>query len=286
MLLSKEGIVFRCIYVGRGSFYKPRFWTGPASTMCEGSQKASTWPLPARNMPEKDKVYTCMQCVPFSKQFITFIQVPYLVYGRQNRAACRVLIDQASGPGSVPIAGQACGDYFVALQHWRLRISCRLHDHVNGGVVSLWVGHKGTTKDGKLTGSDHPECPSIRMCTAYTCRVQWLGLSPCHLAPCHWARHFTCMCACSAQEWMGYLVGQWLPVCLNIVSSVTRMAGAVCSPGSWVGTGTNRSHNQENSVKRIETEAGILARYENDQYKEYFACMTMWKGLHFHPNFW
>ena len=48
--------------------------------------------------------------------------------------ACHV---HGAAPGSVPIAcGEACGDLFLALQHWRLCISRGSHDHVYG--LSSW----------------------------------------------------------------------------------------------------------------------------------------------------
>ena len=39
--------------------------------------------------------------------------------------------------GLRPVAGEACGDFFLVLQQCRLRISSGSHDHVNGGAVSL-----------------------------------------------------------------------------------------------------------------------------------------------------
>ena len=46
----------------------------------------------------------------------------------------------------------------------------------------------------------------------------------------------------------GYLLGQILLVCSNI-SSAVMAAGAVCTPGRWAATGTNRSNNQGQNVK-------------------------------------
>ena len=67
-------------------------------------------------------------------------------------------------------------------------------------------------------------------------------LPQCGTILCPWARHFTCMCTLSTQEYMG----TWLDsdcLCVWIVTSAAMAAGAVCSLGSWVGTGTNRSYN-------------------------------------------
>ena len=49
--------------------------------------------------------------------------------------------------------GEACGDLFLALQQWRLSISPGLHDHVNGGAISLTLS--GTYKNHcmRMTGS-------------------------------------------------------------------------------------------------------------------------------------
>ena len=43
----------------------------------------------------------------------------------------------ASAPGSRSVVGEACGDLFLALQQWRLRISRDSRDHVTGGAVLL-----------------------------------------------------------------------------------------------------------------------------------------------------
>ena len=49
-----------------------------------------------------------------------------------------MLACHAVAPGSIPVMrGEACGDLFLELQHWRLHVSRGSHDHVNGGVVSL-----------------------------------------------------------------------------------------------------------------------------------------------------
>ena len=68
------------------------------------------------------------------------------------------------------------------------------------------------------------------------------------VALCPWAWHCTCMYTLSTQE----LMGTWLDCgcwCVWIVSSAVMAAGAVCSPGSWVGIGINRSHNIHIIVK-------------------------------------
>ena len=44
----------------------------------------------------------------------------------------------AGSPHLRPVAGEACGDLFLALQHQRLYISHGSHDHVlNGDAISL-----------------------------------------------------------------------------------------------------------------------------------------------------
>ena len=47
----------------------------------------------------------------------------------------------------------------------------------------------------------------------------------------------------------GHLVGQWLLCVYEISTSAVMGAGAVCSLGSWAGTGMNRSHNQGSNCK-------------------------------------
>ena len=59
--------------------------------------------------------------------------------------ACTAFACQTSGLGSVHVAGQACGDLFLSLQHRRLCMSGDSHDHVNGGTISLALS--GTLKD-------------------------------------------------------------------------------------------------------------------------------------------
>ena len=93
--------------------------------------------------------------------------------------------------------------------------------------------------------------------TPYTCKASWCGhsglrlwterfwvrgLGCCGMALCPWARHFTCMCTLWTQEW----IGAWLDsdcLCIWIVTSPVMAAG-LCSPGSWVGAGTNGSYNK------------------------------------------
>ena len=59
----------------------------------------------------------------------------------------RLMCDShTSGLGLRPIAGEACGDSFLALQHWRLSISHGLHGHINVGAISVtlngvWRNH-------------------------------------------------------------------------------------------------------------------------------------------------
>ena len=52
----------------------------------------------------------------------------------------------------------------------------------------------------------------------------WMGLSCCGVALCPWARHFTCMCTLSTQEWMG----TWLNrdcLCVWTATSAMKAAG-------------------------------------------------------------
>ena len=56
-----------------------------------------------------------------------------------NSASASVCACHAAEPGSMPVArGEACGDIFLALEHWRLCISRGSHDHVYG--LSSWPG--------------------------------------------------------------------------------------------------------------------------------------------------
>ena len=64
------------------------------------------------------------------------------------------------GPGFEARCGEACGDFFLAFQHWWLCISRGSHEHVNGGAVLLTLrGRKRTTENDKLLSSDHAQCP-------------------------------------------------------------------------------------------------------------------------------
>ena len=67
-------------------------------------------------------------------------------------------------------------------------------------------------------------------------------------ALCPWARHLTCKCTLSTQEWMGraYLVGQWLLV-FDQLPAPLKMAAGCMFPGELsYSTGMNRSCNQGN----------------------------------------
>ena len=55
--------------------------------------------------------------------------------------------------GSRPVAGEACGALFLALQRWILCICRGSHDHVNGGAVSLTLSGKYIKEPLRTTSS-------------------------------------------------------------------------------------------------------------------------------------
>ena len=61
-------------------------------------------------------------------------------------------------------------------------------------------------------------------------KVLGTGLGCCGFAPCPWARHFSCMCTLSTQEW----IGTWLDsdcLCVWIVTSAMMAAGLYATQG-------------------------------------------------------
>ena len=153
--------------------------------------------------------------------------------------------------------GEACEDLFLALQHWRLCISHGSHDHANGGAVSLTLSGdiKEPLRMTSSLASDHSSV-SLYIGTTYSIymqgvRARWLwpatldwkvfgtGLGCRGLVPCPWARHFTCMCTLSTQEWMG----TWLDsdcLCVWTVTSAVMAAGLYAPQGvelllEWTG---------------------------------------------------
>ena len=79
-------------------------------------------------------------------------------------------------PGSIPVCCLYAWRglqrfFFLAIQHWRLCISCGLHHQVNGGDVCMtdleWDVKEPLRMTIKLPGSDHCQCPHIQH-TIYT----------------------------------------------------------------------------------------------------------------------
>ena len=129
-----------------------------------------------------------------------------------------------------------CVSFVACMTTWMVKLS---HWH--------WVGRKRTTEDGKLPGSDHTQRPYILLKYIYSIYMQgvmvrslwpatldWKVLGTglgCHgLALCPWARHFTCMCTLSTQEWMGTQLDSDC-LCVWIVASTVMAAGLYAPQG-------------------------------------------------------
>ena len=153
--------------------------------------------------------------------------------------------------GSRPIVGEAYGELFLSLQHWRVCISCGSHE-----VLCNWWCH--------LSGIEWDIKESLRMTRSLA--VTTLGVCIHEYVPHMHTRCSGCGLPFLHQEVLGpdfsccsvalypldpgvnrYLVQQWLLVCLNSFQCHDGSRGcmAACSPGSWVGTGMDRSCNQE-----------------------------------------
>ena len=130
--------------------------------------------------------------------------------------------------------GEACGDLVLPLQHWRLCISHSSHDHINGSAISLTLNR--TWKNHREWQAPWHWPPSVSVVTRYlnntpyTCRVLWCdGYSwwlSINLEVLGWVsvgavwryvlgQCTSLVCALSWPRSDGYLVGQWLLVCLN-----------------------------------------------------------------------